>query len=315
MLHKFITFEARGGLFGLGVDNIREIRAWAPVTRMPNVPHYMLGVINLRGAILPVMDLAARVGWEATEATGRHAIIVAQLGDKSCGIIVESVSDIVDLDTETLQPVPSSLAGGFDADAIDGIAPINDRLVLVLNPAFLLSTSDSRPAPCAEAATRIHRDDSTPVPFRRQHSKPKDNSMTPEQIDLVQSSWAKVAPIADQAADIFYGHLFENNPAVRSMFSEDMSKQKKALMGMLAVAVNGLDKLDTILPAVQELGRRHVAYGAMPEHYGAVAGSLLHTLGAGLGNDFTPEVKEAWTAAYNTLASVMIDAAKEAKAA
>lgn len=139
--------------------------------------------------------------------------------------------------------------------------------------------------------------------------------MTPEQISLVQSSWTKVAPIADQAADIFYGHLFENNPGVRQMFPEDMAKQKKALMGMLAVAVNGLTKLDTILPAVQELGVRHVAYGTKPEHYPAVATSLLYTLGAGLGEDFTPEVEEAWTVAYNTLAQVMIDAAEASQAA
>lgn len=134
--------------------------------------------------------------------------------------------------------------------------------------------------------------------------------MTPEQVQLVQSSWSKVAPIADQAADIFYGHLFENNPGVRPMFSDDMAKQKKALMGMLAVAVNGLTRLDTILPAVKELGVRHVAYGTLPEHYPIVGESLLYTLGAGLGEDFTPDVKEAWTVAYTTLASVMIEAAE-----
>lgn len=139
--------------------------------------------------------------------------------------------------------------------------------------------------------------------------------MTPEKIQLVQSSWAKVAPIADQAADIFYDHLFTSNPGVRSMFPEDMATQKKALMGMLAVAVGGLGRLETILPAVKELGVRHVAYGAEPAHYGAVATSLLYTLGVGLGDDFTPEVKEAWTDAYNTLATVMIDAAEESKAA
>ena len=139
--------------------------------------------------------------------------------------------------------------------------------------------------------------------------------MTPEQIEMVQSSWGKVAPIADQAADIFYGHLFENNPSVRPMFPEDMSKQKKALMGILAIAVNGLDKLETILPAVKDLGVRHVAYGTKPEHYGAVATSLLYTLGAGLGDDFTPEVKEAWTEAYTTLANVMIEAAEASQSA
>jgi len=139
--------------------------------------------------------------------------------------------------------------------------------------------------------------------------------MTPKQIELVQSTWLKVAPIADQAADIFYDHLFVNNPGMRSLFSEDMASQKKALMGMLSVAVNGLSRLDTILPAVRELGARHAAYGAVPAHYDAVAASLLHTLEVGLGEDFTPEVREAWTSAYTTLAAVMVEAGDTLKAA
>lgn len=136
--------------------------------------------------------------------------------------------------------------------------------------------------------------------------------MTPEQIELIQTSWAKVVPIKDAAADIFYTHLFENNPGVRPLFKDDMTAQKKALMGMLTVVVNGLPKLETILPAVQDLGKRHVDYGTEPAHYDAVGASLLYTLGAGLGDDFTPDVEEAWTTAYTTLAKVMIDAAEAA---
>ena len=135
--------------------------------------------------------------------------------------------------------------------------------------------------------------------------------MTPEQITLIQDSWAKVIPIKDQAADIFYDHLFENNPGVRPLFAEDMGDQKKALMGMLTVVVNGLPKLDTIVGAVQDLGKRHVSYGTQPAHYEAVGTSLLYTLDAGLGDDFTDEVKEAWATAYGTLSSVMIEAAAE----
>ena len=82
--------------------------------------------------------------------------------------------------------------------------------------------------------------------------------MTPQQVSLVQQSFAKVAPIAPQAADLFYGRLFEVAPQVRSLFPDDMSEQKKKLMGMLAVVVNGLDKLDTILPAASALAKRHV---------------------------------------------------------
>ena len=139
--------------------------------------------------------------------------------------------------------------------------------------------------------------------------------MTPEKIALVQDSFAKVAPIAETAADIFYDRLFEIAPEVRSLFPEVMTDQKKKLMQMLATAVNGLKDLDAIAPAVQSLGARHAAYAVKEEHYDSVGAALLFTLGKGLGDDFTPEVKEAWTETYGVLASVMIDAQKAAAAA
>ncbi len=139
--------------------------------------------------------------------------------------------------------------------------------------------------------------------------------MTPEQITLIQESWAKVVPIADTASDIFYDRLFEVAPQVRSLFAEDMTTQKRALMGMITTVVNGLPKLETILPAVEALGARHSGYGAEPAHYDVVGAALLFTLGKGLGDAFTSDVEAAWTLAYGTLASVMKDAAAEAAAA
>lgn len=138
--------------------------------------------------------------------------------------------------------------------------------------------------------------------------------MTPEQIALVQSSWIKVAPIADQAADIFYDRLFEVAPETRPLFAEDMTRQKRALMGMLATAVNSLNRLDAILPAVEALGVRHVSYGVKDEHYDIVGEALLYTLSKGLGDEFTPPVKAAWSEAYSALAGAMkAAAAKTAK--
>jgi len=136
--------------------------------------------------------------------------------------------------------------------------------------------------------------------------------MTPEQIDMVQGSFKKVAPIADTAADIFYDRLFEIAPEVRSLFPDEMGDQKKKLIQMLAVAVNGLKDLDAIVPAVQALGARHKAYNVEDSHYDVVGAALLYTLGKGLGDDFTPEVEAAWAETYGLLASVMKDAAKAA---
>lgn len=136
--------------------------------------------------------------------------------------------------------------------------------------------------------------------------------MTPEQIKLVQDSFKSVAPIADAAADIFYARLFEVAPQVRPMFPQDMSGQKKKLMQMIGTAVNSLHQVDTIVAAVQDLGRRHVGYGVKDEHYDIVGAALLYTLGKGLGEAFTPEVEKAWAETYGLLASVMKDAAAKA---
>ena len=132
-----------------------------------------------------------------------------------------------------------------------------------------------------------------------------ESIVTPQQIELVQASFKKVVPIAGTAADLFYDRLFEIAPAVRPMFPEDLGEQKKKLIGMLATAVNGLHKLYTIVPAVQDLGRRHKGYGVSDEHYTPVGAALLWTLEKGLGAEFTPDVKSAWTEAYTTLAGVM----------
>jgi nitric oxide dioxygenase len=133
--------------------------------------------------------------------------------------------------------------------------------------------------------------------------------VTPDQVKLVQDSFAKVAPIAPQAATLFYDRLFEVAPSVRSLFPDDITEQKKKLMAMLAVVVGGLDKLDTILPAASALAKRHVSYGAAPEHYPVVGGALLWTLEKGLGDAWTGEVSEAWTDAYTTLSGFMISEA------
>ena len=136
--------------------------------------------------------------------------------------------------------------------------------------------------------------------------------MTPEQVELVKSSWAKVIPIADKAAELFYGKLFELDPSLKSLFKGDMVEQGKKLMKMIGTAVNGLDRLDEIVPAVQQLGVRHIAYGVKDEHYDTVGAALLWTLDAGLGDAFTDETKMAWTTVYGVLADTMKAAAAEA---
>jgi hemoglobin-like flavoprotein len=139
--------------------------------------------------------------------------------------------------------------------------------------------------------------------------------MTPSQIKLVQDSFSKVAPISEQAAVIFYDRLFEVAPPVRALFPDDMSEQRKKLMATLAVVVNGLTNLEAVLPAASALAKRHVGYGARPEHYPVVGGALLWTLEKGLGDAWTPELAQAWASAYGTLSGFMIAEAYGVQAA
>jgi len=132
--------------------------------------------------------------------------------------------------------------------------------------------------------------------------------MTPQQIALVQTSFARVVPIAGTAADLFYDRLFELAPPVGRMFPDDLSDQKKKLMAMLGTVVAGLSRFDTLMPAVCALGERHAAYGVKVEHFTPVGEALLWALKQGLGEEFTPAVEEAWTTAYAALSRAMIDA-------
>jgi nitric oxide dioxygenase len=139
--------------------------------------------------------------------------------------------------------------------------------------------------------------------------------MTPRQQLLITQSWAQVAPIADQAATIFYARLFELDPSIRPMFAHtDMAGQRRNLVQTLTVVVKSIDRLETIVPAVEALGRRHAGYGVIPAHFATVGAALLDTLATGLGDAFTPEVRQAWSAAYGILAGVMIGAMEEGAA-
>ncbi|WP_025739640.1 globin family protein [Aquimarina pacifica] len=137
--------------------------------------------------------------------------------------------------------------------------------------------------------------------------------MEKKTIELVQSSFSKVAPIAETAAEIFYNKLFELDPALKPLFPADntdaMKGQGNKLMTMLASAVAGLSDLDKLVPILQDLGKRHVEYKVESSHYDTVGAALLGTLETGLGDDFTPEVKTAWADTYTVMADVMKGAA------
>lgn len=134
-------------------------------------------------------------------------------------------------------------------------------------------------------------------------------AITPRQIQLIQQSFAKVEPISDKAAEIFYNKLFEYEPSVRPMFKSNMQNQGRKLMSTLKVAVKALNDLDGLVPVLQKMAVKHVDYGVRAEHYTPVGNALLYALKVGLGEDWTPELRQAWVEVYRLIAKTMKDAA------
>lgn len=138
--------------------------------------------------------------------------------------------------------------------------------------------------------------------------------MNDETVALVRGSWKKVEAIAPVAAALFYENLFAADPDLKSLFKSDMKQQGDKLMQMIGVAVDKLDDLPTLVPALETLAKRHVSYGVKAAHYQTVGNAMLKTLGQGLAEDFTPPVRDAWTQVYGLIADVMIGAAERPSA-
>ncbi|MEM1045629.1 MAG: methyl-accepting chemotaxis protein [Pseudomonadota bacterium] len=190
--------------------------------------------------------------------------------------------------TEEIAEILSTLSQNADSIAAHTAGSTESAGIVEADP--IPHTSDPETEPVADTA-------------------PAPGGVSPDQISLVQETFALIEPIADKAAELFYGRLFEIAPHVRPLFKGEMAEQQRKLMAVLKIAVAGLSDPDRLVPTVQALGRRHTEYGVAEADYDSVAAALLWTLGQGLGEAFTPEVEAAWTAVYGLLAGVMIETA------
>ncbi len=129
---ELIAFRIGEQEFCVDIMSVREIRGWVPVTPLPRSPSFVRGVINLRGAVLPILDLSARLGFPLTETSARHVIIVAQVGHQVIGVLVDAVSDIITVGENTTQP-PPEMASGRVRNFVQGILAIESRMVSLIS--------------------------------------------------------------------------------------------------------------------------------------------------------------------------------------
>jgi hemoglobin-like flavoprotein len=140
-----------------------------------------------------------------------------------------------------------------------------------------------------------------------------ESMITSQQIELVQSSFQHVLPIAEDAGEMLYQRIFVLAPETRALFGDDIRPQARRLMTAMSAAVNNLTDLDKLTPMLTKLGARHVRYGVRPEHFDVGGTALIWTLEAGLGDAFTPAVREAWEAAWNVVADAMLTGMRQSE--
>lgn len=138
--------------------------------------------------------------------------------------------------------------------------------------------------------------------------------MSPEQKLLVQITYERLAPMANRAGELFYRRLFELDPTLKPLFMSDIREQGRMFMGMIGIAVKGLDRVSDLLPVVEDLGHSHAGYGVKDKDYETLGAAFIWTLEQVLEHHFTPEARLAWIAAYAMLAKAMKQAAHDAAA-
>ncbi len=304
-----IEFELAGESYGVEISTVREIIRLQEITRVPGVPDVVEGIINLRGVVVPIVDLRKRRGVTVTEQGDDSRVIVTEIDQALVGVLVDAVTGVIRMSAGDLQPL-SKHAQTEDSDYLEGVAQFDERLVVLVNIVRALERESLHNvkwdgevvATAIEAASAEVTAD-----------EPKEG--LPLKIELLETSFEALKPRGDELVEYFYDQLFEQYPSVLPLFEgADMQKQQGKLLSALATVVTSLRTPEVLVPHLQELGRKHVAYGAEPAHYDAVGQVLLESMAAIAGDLWNDELLAAWAEAYGIVSSVMIEAASEVEA-
>jgi chemotaxis signal transduction protein/hemoglobin-like flavoprotein len=279
---QVVVFSLAGKEFALPIARVQEIIRYAKPRSVSSGVSWVRGVINLRGRIVPVCDLAARLG-EVGQGDGESKIVIIESSSDIAGVIVDEVSEVLTFDDNQVDPLPASGLNFFRA-----VAKLDDRLIVILDPERMLA---------GITGAQIEQAAGAPV----------------LQLDLLEQSFDLLAPRGEELVERFYEILFERAPAAEPLFAQtDMKRQKAMLLGALVLVRNSLRDLDGLVPKLEAMGARHVAYGALPDHYPVVGEALLAALAELAGEAWTDDLEAAWTEAYGLVSSVMLAGAARA---
>ena len=340
---QLVVFDLAGQQYGVEISTVQEIIRMTEITHVPDVPPSIEGVINLRGRVIPVVDLRKRFGLRVTKPTSESRVLVVELEGDSVGVVVDAVAEVLRLQASSIEDT-TSLVTTADSYYIDGIAKVGEDLLILLNLTKALSSEaltklaaewEQNPPDVsyvdlvdeeveasdeAEAADEAEEPEAAEEPVEvvaevepEEEEEADDDGLSLD-IDLLEATFAAVAPRGDELVEYFYDQLFDRYPAVVPLFENaDMQKQQGELLAVLTTVVGSLRTPDKLVSQLQQLGRRYVEYGAEPELYEAAGEVLLDSLAYIAGDDWNDEANQAWAEAYGVVSSVMIDAANETR--
>ena len=312
---QLVVFDLADESFGVDINTVREIIRMQAITQVPDAPASVDGVINLRGGVIPVVDLRRRFGLRVSDITASSRVLVVDISGENIGVVVDAVTEVLRIPESSIEARPPIVATQQSV-YIQGIAKVGDGMMILLDLDDALSSQalthfNEKSQQAAGQAVRAAAEE----PARDEDSGTMEwdavDEATPElNIELLESTFDAVAPRASELAEFFYDRLFEQYPDVQPLFAgTDMREHQGKLIAALSTVVASLRKPEKLIPVLQGLGERHAGHGAEEAHYGAVGGVLLESLAHIPGDGWTDEAQEAWADAYDVISSVMIEAA------
>lgn len=312
---QLVVFDLASELYGVDIGLVKEIIRMQALRSVPETSSYIEGLINLRGQVISVIDLRKRLAVPLTDVNNDTRIVVVDMGKYDIGFIVDSVEEVLRISLDSVEP-PSSAITTADSQYLRGIAKLEDRLIILLDleQALTLSQVEIYDLPRVTPEELMEMEIVPSTRSAVDTTSAENESDVGEQdsdsgglkIEMLESSFALVAPRGEELVAVFYDKLFSKHPEAKPFFeNSDMGEQKKKLLQALVLVVNNLRKPDVLGPALKQLGQRHSALGVQPEHYPIVGGVLLETLGEFAGGAWTPELKQAWADAYGAVVAGM----------
>jgi len=300
--NQYLTFILAGEEYGVDILRVQEIKGWDNVTKIPNSPHYIKGVMNLRGTIVPIIDLRIRFNLETLDYSNTTVVIVLKIQsedkDRIMGIVVDAVSDVYDITKEQMKPAPD-FGDVISVEFIKGLATVESKMVIVLDIDHLLSSKE------LELVHRTSGNSTT-----NQSEKSRNSAAT--STELLEASFSAIAPQGEHLVKRFYEELFTRYPDVKPLFAHlNMHEQQTKLLGALKLVVNNLRNPAVLGETLNSLGKRHKNYGANAGLYKAVCSTLLDVLKEIGGRQWTSDVNSAWENALLEISNMMQSAATD----